>query len=216
MPDPIISRARHERALPALLVLAMVIIALALWTVIPLAWIWIASRLESGSDASFGAYGLILVGIPVTVVFLARLLGSLDRLHGRLAGRRQRRVQTAWLRSMRGERGSLHETTVLDRVMVGTLALAGVAGAVWFFMTASVCYVRAGSGSSQSATMSGRSYSRQSSQITDARSRRSSASMRTIRNRTLSCSTARFICGRNPPSPWLRKCQAGVGSRRCG
>ena len=137
MSDPTAPPARRERALLVLLVFAMVVIALALWTAIPLAWIWIASRLESGSDASFGAYGLILVGIPVTVVFLARLLGSLDRLYGRLAGRRERRVQTAWLRSMRGERGSLHETTVLDRVMVGTLALAGVAGAVWFFGFAS-------------------------------------------------------------------------------
>jgi hypothetical protein len=37
---------------------------------------------------------------------------------------------------MRGERGSGHQTTVLDVVMISSVAIAGTAFGVWFFLFA--------------------------------------------------------------------------------
>lgn len=117
---------------------AMVFFALGLWTFIPLAWVWVASHLQAGVTPSFGAYCLILAGIPVTIILLSRVLSMLDRTLDRMAGTERKRERAAWLRSMRGETDSRHEVTTLDLVMIGTLVLAGIVMAIWFFFFASM------------------------------------------------------------------------------
>jgi hypothetical protein len=62
------------------------------------------------------------------------LLAVLDRLYGRAAP--QARVQLPWYQSLRSDRHAVRQRSVLDVVMVCSVALAVVCFAVWFFVFA--------------------------------------------------------------------------------
>lgn len=117
-----------------LLVLLMGIGSIVMWVGVPAGLIYVASQLADSPDPSVGPYLLILLGLPVGMAVIGKLLGYLDRLHARLTGTVDEGPQRAtWLRSMRGERTSTRRTHVLDRVMIVSVALAIVAFAIWFF-----------------------------------------------------------------------------------
>jgi hypothetical protein len=79
----------------------------------------------------------VIVGIPATMVVMGKLLAALDRLYGRVVGAApQARVQLPWHRSLRGDRHAARQRSVLDVVMVCSVALAAVCFAVWFFLFA--------------------------------------------------------------------------------
>jgi hypothetical protein len=120
---------------PALvLVLLMALGSVVMWIGVPLGLIYLASHLSGSSNPSVGPYLLILVGLPVGMAIIGKLLGWLDRLHSRLTGRvDERRRPAAWMRSLRAERGSTRSTGVLDRVMLISVILAVAVFAVWFF-----------------------------------------------------------------------------------
>jgi hypothetical protein len=120
-----------------LLLLGMVLGSLALWIAIPLFWIWLASHLQSGSQPSLGPYLLVLVGIPVSMVIVGKLLGRLNRIYAEVTGTAATvRVRAPWHRSLRGERDSGRPRTVLDVVMVTSVSVALIAFAIWFFVFA--------------------------------------------------------------------------------
>ncbi|MFN8176206.1 MAG: hypothetical protein U0T02_14175 [Solirubrobacteraceae bacterium] len=106
-----------------------------LWLGLPFLWIYLASKLVETSRPSFGPYLLILVGIPASMFVVGKGLSSLNRAYGRLTGatHETRPVQATWLRSMRGERGSTRERSVLDVVMVISVGTALLLFAIWFF-----------------------------------------------------------------------------------
>ena len=116
-----------------LLVLLMAIGSIVMWIGVPLGLIYAASQLAGSSRPSAGPYVLILVGLPIGMAVVAKLLGWLDRLHGRLTGRIEERRRATWRRSMRAERTSTARGGVLDRVMIVSVALARAAFAIWFF-----------------------------------------------------------------------------------
>ncbi len=118
-----------------LLVLLMAAGSIVMWVGLPLGLIWLASSLTTSSQPSLGPYLLILIGLPVGMVIIGKALGSLDRMHGRITGRGEdERQRAAWLQSMRDERGPQRkQRSVLDTVMIISVLLAIVAGAVWFF-----------------------------------------------------------------------------------
>jgi len=118
-----------------LLVLLMAVGSILMWIGLPLGLIWLASSLTSSSQPSLGPYLLILIGLPVGMVIIGKALGSLDRMHGRITGRTDDdRQRAAWLQSMRDERGPKRkQRSVLDTVMIISVLLAIVVGAVWFF-----------------------------------------------------------------------------------
>jgi hypothetical protein len=127
---------RRALSKPAALVLILLMAAgsIAMWVVVPVFWLWLGSRLQQGSQPSLGPYLLILVGIPATMVVIGKLLVRLDRAYGLVVGAKpQDRVQMPWNKSMRGERGSTRQRTVLDAVMVVSVLLALIAFAIWFF-----------------------------------------------------------------------------------
>ena len=73
---------------PALmLVLLMAVGSIVMWIGVPLGLIYVASQLADSSRPSVGPYLLILVGLPIGMAIVGKLLGWLDRLHGRLTGR---------------------------------------------------------------------------------------------------------------------------------
>ena len=133
-----VHRSRRRRLLwspvALFLVLLMAIGSIVMWVGLPLGLIWVASAITDSSQPSMGPYLLILVGLPVGMFAIGKLLGALDRVHGHITGRLDdgpRRA--AWLQSMRDERGPRRKRrSVLDTVMIVSVLAALAAGAIWF------------------------------------------------------------------------------------
>lgn len=117
-----------------ILIALMAVGSVAMWVAVPIFWLWLASKLQEGSQPSLGPYLLVIAGIAISMFAIGKLLARLDRLYAVVLGApRQQRIQASWQRSMRGERGSTRRRTVLDSVMVVSVGIALVAFGVWFF-----------------------------------------------------------------------------------
>jgi hypothetical protein len=105
-----------------------------MWLGVPVGLIYLASRLADSPTPSMGPYLLILIGLPVGMVAVGKVLGALDRYHGRVTGLDDGKPQqAAWMKSMRGERERRRRRSVLDVVMMVSVGVALVLSAVWFF-----------------------------------------------------------------------------------
>ena len=83
-------------------VAAMLVAALSMWTAIPLTWIYIGSKLSETQFPSGGPYMIVLVGIIVSILVVAWLIGRLNHLYVRITGTNSvNPMRSAWLRSMR-------------------------------------------------------------------------------------------------------------------
>ena len=120
------------------LILLMALGSVMLWIGSPIGWLWLASQMQKDSQAAgFGPYLLVLVGIAVTAVALAKALSWLNRTYGRVSGENEPvRVIMPWHRSMRGEDEGRAPRIVLDVVMVVSVAIGGAAFLVWFLFIA--------------------------------------------------------------------------------
>ena len=125
----------HRHAGGALLVLLMALGSIAMWLVVPVAWLWLGSQMTTSSQPSIGPYLLVLAGTVVSMIVIGKLLGSLNRMHMRVTGRlRDKREQATWMKSMRGERRGVHQDRgVLYGVMMISVGLALALFAIWFF-----------------------------------------------------------------------------------
>jgi hypothetical protein len=130
-------RRAGRSAAATVLVAAMVVAALSMWTVIPYSWIWIGSQISKTQDPAGGPYMVVLVGIVVSILVISWLLGRLNRLYVHLTGTNTvAPIRPAWLKSMRDDRGMPHQPTVLETVIVTSVILAVVAMAGWFLFLA--------------------------------------------------------------------------------
>ena len=126
--------AAGRRMLAALLIVLMAIGSIVLWLGIPVGWLYLASRIARSSQPSMGPYLLILVGIPASMIVVGKLLSRLNRTYGAVTGAPPAaRSRNAWMKSLRGERDTGRPRTMLDVVMVWSVALALVCFAIWFF-----------------------------------------------------------------------------------
>jgi hypothetical protein len=126
-----------RRIVGAFLIALMAVGSVLLWIGIPVGWLYLASQITDSSQPSMGPYVLVLVGIPATMIAMGKVLAVLDRTYGRVKGATpQGRVQSPWHRSLRGDRRPARGRSVLDVVMVASVALAVVCFAVWFFLFA--------------------------------------------------------------------------------
>jgi len=117
--------------------LAMLLAAFALWTAIPLSWVYIASKLSHTQFPSGGPYAVVAVGIIASVLFVAWLIGRLNDLYIRITGtNRLTPIRPAWLKSMRDTGGAQSSITVVEAVLMGSVMLAALALTVWFFLLA--------------------------------------------------------------------------------
>jgi hypothetical protein len=116
---------------------AMLLAAFSLWTLIPLGWVYIASKLAKSQFPSIGPYMIVIVGIIVTVLVDAWVIGRLNDLYVRVTGS-NRLVQSrpGWLKSMRDTGPTQTSVTVVEAVMMSSVMLAAVALMVWFFLLA--------------------------------------------------------------------------------
>ena len=119
------------------LIALMAIGSIMMWLGAPIFWIWLASHTVDSSQPQLGAYMLVIVGIPTTMVILGKALSKLNRIYAEMMGTvSEVRVPAPWLRSLRGERESTRPRTVLDVVMVWSVGLAVVVMGFWFFFIA--------------------------------------------------------------------------------
>jgi hypothetical protein len=116
---------------------AMLFAAFSLWTLIPLGWVYIASKLAKSQFPSIGPYMIVIVGIIVTVLIDAWVIGRLNDLYVRVTGS-NRLVQSrpGWLKSMRDTGPVQNSVTVVEAVMMSSVMLAAVALMAWFFLLA--------------------------------------------------------------------------------
>jgi len=116
--------------------LAMLVAAFALWTAIPLTWVYVASKVSRSQFPSGGPYALVAGGILVSVVIDAWLIGRLNSLYIRITGtNRLHPMRATWLRSMR-DSAPASSVTVVEAVMMASVMLAAIALTVWFFLLA--------------------------------------------------------------------------------
>jgi hypothetical protein len=117
--------------------LAMLLAAFSLWTLIPLGWVYIASKVAQSQFPSIGPYMLVVVGIIVTVLVDAWLIGRLNDLYVRVTGsNRLVATRPGWLKSMRDTGPIQNSVTVVEAVMMSSVMLAALALITWFFLLA--------------------------------------------------------------------------------
>ena len=124
------------------LIALMALGSVSMWVLNPLLWLWITSRLQSSAgQAQMGPYLLLLVGVLLTAVGLAKGLAALNRRYGRLIGREPVvRVIVPWRRSLRDARHGGREdagraaVSVLDVVMVASVLAAVIAFVIWYLL----------------------------------------------------------------------------------
>lgn len=133
------TRAWHPvQALGASVVfVVMLFAALALWTAIPLGWVYIGSKVSTTQFPSEGPYFVVAVGIIVTVVLDAWAIGRLNGIYVRITGtNRLAPMRPSWLKSMRDTAAPAGSTTVVEAVLMASVLLAGLALTLWFFLLA--------------------------------------------------------------------------------
>jgi hypothetical protein len=124
----------NRKVAAVLLIVLMGIGSIVLWLGVPLGWIYLASKLVDSSQPTMGPYVLVLIGIPVTMIIVGKLLTRLNRVYGEVTGTTPHvRVVLPWHRSLRDERDAGAPRTILDVVMVVSVALALLCFAIWFF-----------------------------------------------------------------------------------
>ena len=116
---------------------AMLLAALSLWTAIPLSWIYIASKLSHTQFPSQGPYLIVAIGIVISVGIVAFLIARLNRLYMRITGtNRLAPMRPSWLKSMRDTAPVAGSVTVVEAVLMGSVALAALVFVTWFFLLA--------------------------------------------------------------------------------
>jgi hypothetical protein len=120
------------------LLAAMALVAVNIWTGAPLLALWVGSRIQGDSGLSMGAVFAVIAVLVAAMFALVRLLGVLGARHDRLIGREPvPRRQQPWLRSLSGERLSEQRArepvSALDVVLVACVVLAALVFEIWFF-----------------------------------------------------------------------------------
>lgn len=120
-----------------LVFLAMLLAAFALWTAIPLTWVYIGSKVSQTQFPSGGPYIVVAIGIVVSILFVAWLIGRLNNLYIRITGtNRLAPMRPTWLKSMRDAAPVQSSVTVVEAVLMSSVMLAALALTVWFFLLA--------------------------------------------------------------------------------
>jgi hypothetical protein len=118
-----------DRAVAAFLWILMAVGSVAMWVGVPAAWLWVAGQITSDQAQHIT---LSVIGVPLAIILWARGLFWLNRLHMRVTmPRLLREIEEAPEdeppRIIRGP---------LEPLMVGSLAVAILAMAIWFFFFA--------------------------------------------------------------------------------
>jgi hypothetical protein len=121
----------------SLIFVAMLLAALSLWTALPLSWLYIGSKVSKTQFPAETPYAVVIFGLILSIVLVAWLISRLNRLYVEVTGtNRLAPMRPAWMRSMRDTTAPASSTTVVEAVLMGSVMLAGLAFAGWFFLLA--------------------------------------------------------------------------------
>jgi len=125
------------------LLIAMIFVAINIWTGAPLLALWVGSRVVGKRTLTMGAVFLVLVLLVSFVSAMAVSLSWLDARYERLAGHTEDECNPRiepWLRSLRDEDDNLIRgrmgTTPVEWIVTGSTVLAVIALEIWFFFFA--------------------------------------------------------------------------------
>src|SRR3954451_16071094 len=102
---------------------AMLVVALNMWTGSPLLAVWLGSRVQGSGPPKMSSIFVVVIAFAAVSFALAILLGRLGDVYDGMTGQvAQVHRQLPWLRSMRGERpqypGQHVQVTGLEWVLV--------------------------------------------------------------------------------------------------
>jgi hypothetical protein len=121
----------------SLIFVAMLCAALSLWTVLPLTWLYIGSKVSRTQFPAEAPYAVVIVGLIASIVIVAWLISRLNRLYTEVTGtNRLTPMRPSWMRSMRDTTAPRNDTTVVEAVLMGSVLLAALALSTWFFLLA--------------------------------------------------------------------------------
>ena len=129
-------RVRLQRIV---LVCAMSLTTINIWTGGPLFALWVGSRVQSSGPPSMAAVGVVAVVLGAVSFGLVRLIARFDAAYDRLTGGGARVGRhVPWLRSMRGERPHYEKQHARDLSPLEVILIVSVVAAVavfeiWFF-----------------------------------------------------------------------------------
>lgn len=133
------SHSQHQmgRSLAASLIfVAMLLAALAIWTALPLTWLYIGSKVSPTQFPAETPYAVVVVGLILSIALVSWLIARLNALYVSVTGtNRLAPMRPAWMRSMR-DTTPVGQTTVVEAVLMGSVLLAGLALSGWFFLIA--------------------------------------------------------------------------------
>lgn len=112
------------------LVATMFVGSIGMWLGAPALWLWLAGRGSAVSQTAMGSLVLILIGIPVTMIGIGKLLARVDNRYTARFGRGQGLNDRA--RWLHGVRGDGQEPSMLDKIMVASIGLLFLLLAIWF------------------------------------------------------------------------------------
>jgi NADH:ubiquinone oxidoreductase subunit 5 (subunit L)/multisubunit Na+/H+ antiporter MnhA subunit len=117
-----------QRLAAGFLLLVLAVGSLALWLVLPLAWLWAASKLTDSGTTHFAAS---ILGLPVAIILFGVGLAWVNRLYMRVRWSNvappQAEDEEEERRIMRGP---------LEPMVVASLAIALAVFVAWFFVLA--------------------------------------------------------------------------------
>lgn len=104
--------------------------SIGMWLGAPALWLWLAGRGSAVSQTAMGSLVLILIGIPLTMIGIGKVLARVDDRYTARFGRGEGLNERA--RWLHGVRGDGQEPSMLDKVMVASIGLLFLALGIWF------------------------------------------------------------------------------------
>jgi hypothetical protein len=129
--------AKHLKRL--LLLALMALASVNLFTGAPLFAIWVGSRVQGDSGSlSMAAVFSVVVVMALVCSALIWALNRMSAAHDALIGRPVARRQTPWMKPFNAGSARAQQTSLraLDKILVGTVVLAGLGFEAWFFFLA--------------------------------------------------------------------------------
>ena len=119
-----------ERLEAHLVLASMTLLSAVMWIAVPLLWLQAAAAI-GGDHPTPSDFGLVFVGLAVSVAVLAKVLSHLNSLHCELIGKPLKRMPRAWLHSYCERRGPCARTA-LDTIQELCAVGAILAFVVWY------------------------------------------------------------------------------------
>ena len=141
--QPTQALVRHQRLKRLALAAAMAVVSLNIWTGSPLLALWVGSRVQGSAQAPTMGPIFVVIGVIALVSGgLLRLLNVINDAYDKVIGRKHRKRQSPWLRSLRGEREDLHDPerdrmTAVEMIAIGMVLVVVLAFEIWFFFYSS-------------------------------------------------------------------------------